>query len=134
MIEGFISVVRRTRRSLPLSYILFKTKKCLLVIGATVVHPVTFRTRQLRPSAPMVLGGRPPGRVGHCQETFLFNLNHCSLTAVKLSHLCQQHHLTPAIHFLFLILPKSHSLCLEENRDLSRWMPVSLYRAFTHRQ
>jgi hypothetical protein len=44
-----------------------------LVIGATEVHPVSSRTRSLRPSAPMVLGGRPPGRVGHCQEAFSFN-------------------------------------------------------------
>ena len=41
------------------------------MIGATGVHPVTSRTRQLSPSAPMVLGGRPPGRVGHCQGAFL---------------------------------------------------------------
>jgi hypothetical protein len=27
-------------------------------------HPFPYRTRKLRPSAPMVLGGRPPGRVG----------------------------------------------------------------------
>ena len=27
-------------------------------------HPFPFRTRQLSPPAPMVLGGRPPGRVG----------------------------------------------------------------------
>jgi hypothetical protein len=27
-------------------------------------HPYPFRTRKLSPSAPMVLGGRPPGRVG----------------------------------------------------------------------
>ena len=27
-------------------------------------HPFPSRTRKLRPSAPMVLGGRPPGRVG----------------------------------------------------------------------
>ena len=41
------------------------------MIGATGSHPVTSRTRQLSPSAPMVLGGRPPGRVGHCQGAFL---------------------------------------------------------------
>ncbi len=44
----------------------------LLVIGATEVHPVSSRTRQLSPSALMVLGGQPPGRVGHRQETFSF--------------------------------------------------------------
>src|SRR5437016_14112303 len=27
-------------------------------------HPFPFRTRKLSPPAPMVLGGRPPGRVG----------------------------------------------------------------------
>ena len=47
-------------------------RRSLLVIGATEVHPVTSRTRSLRLSAPMVLGGRPPGRVGHRQETFLY--------------------------------------------------------------
>ena len=41
------------------------------MIGAAGSHPVTSRTRQLSPSAPMVLGGRPPGRVGHCQGAFL---------------------------------------------------------------
>ena len=52
----------------------------LLVIGATVVHPDTSRTRSLRLSAPMVLGGRPPGRVGHRQETFLFNIVNLTLS------------------------------------------------------
>src|SRR3970282_2903381 len=50
--------------------IVILVKKGLLVIGATGVHPGTSRTRSLSPSAPMVLGGRPPGRVGHRQETF----------------------------------------------------------------
>src|SRR3954451_22947913 len=31
---------------------------------AAGTHPIAFRTRQLRPPAPMVLGGNPPGRVG----------------------------------------------------------------------
>src|ERR671928_777369 len=40
------------------------------LIGVSVVmakgkHPVPFRTRKLSPSAPMVLRGRPRGRVGH---------------------------------------------------------------------
>src|SRR6476661_8340658 len=30
---------------------------------AAGTHPFPFRTRQLRPPAPMVLGGNPPGRV-----------------------------------------------------------------------
>ena len=30
-------------------------------------HPFPFRTRKLSPVAPMVLGGQPPGRVGHCR-------------------------------------------------------------------
>ena len=42
----------------------------LLVIIAARVHPVTSRTRKLSSHTPMVLGGQPPGRVGHCQETF----------------------------------------------------------------
>ena len=62
-------------RSIHLLQVLFSLKNieiCLLVIIATRVHPVTSRTRKLRSSAPMVLGGQPPGRVGHCQETFSF--------------------------------------------------------------
>src|SRR5690606_41282307 len=31
-------------------------------------HPFPFRTRPLSPPAPMVLGGRPPGRVGRCRN------------------------------------------------------------------
>jgi hypothetical protein len=42
------------------------------VIGAVWVHPVTSRTRKLSTSAPMVLGGRLPGRVGHCQGIIPF--------------------------------------------------------------
>src|SRR4051812_4526010 len=34
------------------------------VAMAAVSHPFPSRTRQLSPPAPMVLGGRPPGRVG----------------------------------------------------------------------
>ena len=34
------------------------------VAMAAGTHPFPFRTRQLSPPAPMVLGGRPPGRVG----------------------------------------------------------------------
>ena len=34
------------------------------VAMAAESHPFPFRTRQLSPPAPMVLGGRPPGRVG----------------------------------------------------------------------
>src|SRR3546814_9943938 len=34
------------------------------VVIATEIHPFPFRTRKLSPFAPMVLGGRPPGRVG----------------------------------------------------------------------
>ena len=44
----------------------------LLVIFAARVHLVTSRTQQLSSPAPMVLGGQPPGRVGHCQETFFY--------------------------------------------------------------
>ena len=32
-------------------------------------HPFPFRTRQLSPPAPMVLGGRPPGRVGRRRDS-----------------------------------------------------------------
>ena len=44
--------------------------KDLLVTLAAGIHPDPSRTRQLSPPAPMVLGGRPPGRVGRCQEIF----------------------------------------------------------------
>ena len=55
-------------------YVVFEVtlEICLLVIIAKKVHPVTSRTRKLSSSAPMVLGGQLPGRVGHCQETFHF--------------------------------------------------------------
>ena len=41
----------------------------LLVVMARGYHPFPSRTRQLSPSAPMVLAGRPAGRVGHCKES-----------------------------------------------------------------
>ena len=75
MVEGLLAgaenwIVFEQALEIPL----FETEceTSLLVIGATEVHPDTSRTRSLSPSAPMVLGGRPPGRVGHCQETFSF--------------------------------------------------------------
>ena len=39
----------------------------LLVVCASGVHPVPSRTRSLSLTAPMVLGGQLPGRVGRCQ-------------------------------------------------------------------
>ncbi len=42
-----------------------------LVVMARGNHPFPSRTRQLSPSAPMVLAGRPVGRVGHCKEIIL---------------------------------------------------------------
>jgi len=68
MVRGTRTLCRTTYYSIFL--VNLTCELSLLVIGATVVHPVTSRTRSLRLSAPMVLGGRPPGRVGHCQETF----------------------------------------------------------------
>ena len=70
--------MRRTlcffRIYLLISFVIFEMtlEICLLVIIAKKVHPVTSRTRKLSSSAPMVLGGQLPGRVGHCQETFHF--------------------------------------------------------------
>src|SRR5947199_6309519 len=32
-------------------------------------HPFPYRTRQLSPPAPMVLGGEPPGRVGRRRDS-----------------------------------------------------------------
>lgn len=58
-----------------------------LVIQATRVHPVPSRTRQLSSLAPMVLGGQPPGRVGHCQGTF--HLNSSRSTLIEILHLCK---------------------------------------------
>src|SRR3954453_21337018 len=40
-----------------------KTPRFPVAIAAES-HPFPFRTRKLSPPAPMVLGGRPPGRVG----------------------------------------------------------------------
>jgi hypothetical protein len=47
-------------------------KATLLVILAAGSHPAPSRTRKLSPPAPMVLGGQPPGRVGHRQESSFF--------------------------------------------------------------
>lgn len=47
-------------------------KEVFLVILAAGVHPVPSRTRQLSPPAPMVLEGRPSGRVGHRQKDFFY--------------------------------------------------------------
>src|SRR5947199_8213215 len=41
-----------------------KNKHRFPVAIAAESHPFPFRTRKLSPPAPMVLGGRPPGRVG----------------------------------------------------------------------
>jgi hypothetical protein len=38
------------------------------VAMAAGIHPFPSRTRPLSPPAPMVLGGRPPGRVGRCRN------------------------------------------------------------------
>ena len=48
-----------------------KEHKSFLVTMARGNHPFPSRTRQLSPSAPMVLVGRPAGRVGRCQELIL---------------------------------------------------------------
>ena len=32
------------------------------------VHPFPFRTRKLSSLALMILGGQPPGKVGHCRN------------------------------------------------------------------
>ena len=56
------------------SLMILRFEICLLVTIAARVHPVTYRTRKLSSHTPMVLGGEPPGRVGHCQETFHLNL------------------------------------------------------------
>ena len=45
-------------------------EKASLVTLAKGVHPVPSRTRQLSPSAPMVVGAQAPARVGHRQRSF----------------------------------------------------------------
>src|SRR4051812_38129442 len=51
-----------------------ESKTDLLVVCASGVHPVPSRTRSLSLTAPMVLGGSLPGRVGRRQEIcFSFN-------------------------------------------------------------
>jgi hypothetical protein len=72
----------------PIQLVINIVDKSLLVIGATEVHPVPYRTRSLSPLALMVLGGRPPGRVGHCQETFsnLTNLTFYMSSAIIIVH------------------------------------------------
>src|SRR5690554_2763972 len=52
----------RCKRSLKLSPFPVRT--------AEGPHPFPFRTRPLSPPAPMVLLGRPSGRVGPCRKTF----------------------------------------------------------------
>ena len=42
-------------------------RNIFLVVMAAGIHPFPFRTRKLSLPAPMVLGGRPPGRVGRRQ-------------------------------------------------------------------
>ncbi len=45
-------------------------RNIFLVVMAAGIHPFPFRTRKLSLPAPMVLGGRPPGRVGRRQNFF----------------------------------------------------------------
>src|SRR5690606_15526493 len=52
----------RCKRSLKLSPFPVRT--------AEGPHPFPFRTRPLSPPAPMVLLGRPSGRVGPCRKAF----------------------------------------------------------------
>ena len=82
-----------------------------LVIGAAGVHPVPSRTRQLSLPAPMVLGWRRPGRVGHCQGTFLLptiSLDKFKITldlvrafryyfSIRLEHLSEQQIVSVAV-------------------------------------
>ena len=42
------------------------------MIRAAGTHPVPSRTRSLSPPAPMVLQGKPCGRVGHCHRSLFF--------------------------------------------------------------
>src|SRR5215471_17483544 len=42
-----------------------------VVIIAKGKHPFPSRTRSLSPSAPTILGGQPPGKIGRCHSTRL---------------------------------------------------------------
>ena len=80
MVEGFLTWYGelgtfQIRITSSKSYLVTILWNCPLVIWATEVHPVPYRTRKLSLSAPMVLGGRPPRRVGHCQGAFLYQLH-----------------------------------------------------------
>ena len=57
--------VRWTRFFALLSW---QSKSKYPVMMAKRIHPFPFRTRKLSSSALMVLGGRPPGRVGRCRN------------------------------------------------------------------
>ena len=57
--------VRWTRFFALLSW---QSKRKYPVMMAKRIHPFPFRTRKLSSSALMVLGGRPPGRVGRCRN------------------------------------------------------------------
>lgn len=96
MVEGLLRVVRRNRRSRVQNHETLRQQKAIaysqgleqlvqppagrlgdgmrvkefLVIEAAGVHPVSSRTRQLSPPAPMVLVRRRTGSVGHCQVLF----------------------------------------------------------------
>ena len=52
-----------------------KCRMSLVVTIAKGKHPVPSRTRQLSPSAPMVVGAQAPARVGHCQQSFILSKN-----------------------------------------------------------
>ena len=67
MVEGFLHDAENLNFH---DYSVFTIEISLLVIGASRVHPVPSRTRKLSSTAPMVLGGRPPGRVGRRQGVY----------------------------------------------------------------
>ena len=50
---------------------IFNYKICIPVVIAEGPHPFPFRTRKLSPPAPMVLRGRPRGRVGRRRDFFM---------------------------------------------------------------
>ena len=35
-------------------------------------HPFPSRTRKLSPASPKILGGRLPGKIGRCRNSFIF--------------------------------------------------------------
>src|SRR5258707_14808016 len=78
-------------------------------------HPIPSRTRKLSSSEPMVLHGKPCGRVGRCRDYFSRRLK--CLAAFEPFPFCSRE----AFFVLFWVLLESHSA----GRALSRVMGIT---------